>query len=497
MPRTRSFPAWVLLAVIAAAALLGPGAPDAGASWTHTHGDARNAGLADVVTAPAGLPSAKVTGIGTYAPGAGPVIAPDGTVYLGSIEGFLRAFTPTGQATWTRDTPRRRIVASPAVGADGSIYVVGTSMARDHRDGRDTVRYDATLYRFTSTAALPWLREFPTGSQGGPATTAPPTIWRLGETEVVMVPAIYRHLGSYNLHLLAFSTAGDVMFDQKVTAWTYAVTGSADWGEAFCRIWPLCINKLFGLEETEPVPDANQLPRDLEPPMPGVGLFQSGGALPTVVVADHHQNLVGYRFSPTEGFRETFRKHLTRDRLSMSPPVLLRDGHSMIRGNGTSQAWLLFGGPNAVNWTEVAVPLSGSTPTLTADGRIVTVDRAGGVTVVATTPARAVVNRLRLEAQSIAPAAASCTHVFVSTASAMVTLDAKAASRVVQFDWRGGGRSSPAIGPNGAVYALAGDALHVFPSPPPGRRPVAAAGSCLGQVVAPGRGGGGGGPVIR
>src|SRR5687768_3403707 len=64
--------------------------------WSHARGDAANTGLADVITAPASLPTRKVTGIGSYAPGAGPVVAADGTVYLGSIQGLLRAFTPAG-----------------------------------------------------------------------------------------------------------------------------------------------------------------------------------------------------------------------------------------------------------------------------------------------------------------------------------------------------------------------------------------------------------------
>ena len=32
--------------------------------WSHAHGDAGNTGFADVVTAPAGFPARKVTGLG-------------------------------------------------------------------------------------------------------------------------------------------------------------------------------------------------------------------------------------------------------------------------------------------------------------------------------------------------------------------------------------------------------------------------------------------------
>ncbi|MCA9457959.1 MAG: PQQ-like beta-propeller repeat protein [Nitrospira sp.] len=444
--------------------------PAAGGSWRHTHGDAANTGFANVVTAPGTLPSRKVSGLGSYAPGAGPVIASNGTVYLGNSQGQLRALTPAGDPKWMRDTPGRKIVASPVVGADGSIYVVGTSVARDHRDGRQFLRYFANLYRFDPGGAMLWVRPFPERSQGAGATSAAPNIWRSGDTEVIIVPVLYNQQGAYQLTLVAFSTNGGLLFEQKVTGWAPQVTGSGSWGDAFCAIYPLCFNQQFGLNPTVLAPNTNQLPAGVEPPMPSVGIYTgaSGGA-PLVVVADNYQNIVGYSFSPTQGFQEIFRKHLTKDWMRMSSPTLMRDGHSVVRGNGSKQAWVLFGGPNVVNWTEVSTALTGAIPTITADGRIVMVDRSRGLTVIGTYPSRTVLNHVPLEAESIAPAAASCSHVFVSTANALVTLDAKATTVVAKFDWRAGGLSSPAIGPSGGVYVLAGDSLHIFPPPPPSR----------------------------
>ena len=57
--------------------------------------------------------------LGTFAPGAGPVVAPDGTVYLGTMEGKIIALHADGSPFWSRDIhPEERIIASPAVGAD-------------------------------------------------------------------------------------------------------------------------------------------------------------------------------------------------------------------------------------------------------------------------------------------------------------------------------------------------------------------------------------------
>ena len=41
-------------------------------------------------------------------------------------------------------------------------------------------------------------------------------------------------------------------------------------------------------------------------------------------------------------------------------------------------------------------------------------------------------------------------------------------SEVLNFPWTGGGALSPAIGPDGRVYAMALNTLFIFPPPPPG-----------------------------
>jgi outer membrane protein assembly factor BamB len=84
--------------------------------WERAHADGANSGFAGVATAPAGRGSVSVPGLGTFAPGAGPVIAPDGTVYLGNEQGKLMSFKPDGTRGWSRDiAPGQSIVASPVI----------------------------------------------------------------------------------------------------------------------------------------------------------------------------------------------------------------------------------------------------------------------------------------------------------------------------------------------------------------------------------------------
>jgi hypothetical protein len=56
-------------------------------------------------------------------------------------------------------------------------------------------------------------------------------------------------------------------------------------------------------------------------------------------------------------------------------------------------------------------------------------------------------------------------QVFVSTADAFFTFDANTLGQVERFDWVGGGRNPPVIGPGGQVYAIASNILFVFPAP--------------------------------
>ncbi len=126
----RNFSVTRLIALCAAGAVALASTP--ASAWEFAHGNRDNSGFANVVTAPAGKGSLSVPGLGKFAPGAGPVVALDGTVYVGTIEGKLVALHADGSPFWSRDiTPGQSIVASPAISSDGSIYVIGVGIARE------------------------------------------------------------------------------------------------------------------------------------------------------------------------------------------------------------------------------------------------------------------------------------------------------------------------------------------------------------------------------
>ena len=100
-PAARYWPS--MIGALAVAFLLGATEqPALAQAWEHAHGDDANNSFLDVATAPAKEPAIIVKGLGTFAPGAGPVIGRDGMVYLGTLEGKLIALHADGSLSLDR-----------------------------------------------------------------------------------------------------------------------------------------------------------------------------------------------------------------------------------------------------------------------------------------------------------------------------------------------------------------------------------------------------------
>jgi hypothetical protein len=434
--------------------------------WETAHGPPDNTGFVDVITKPAQSAIKTIVDIGTIAPGAGPVVAPDGTVYLGNEQGKLMSFKPDGTPGWSRTIAAgQRIVASPAIGSDGTVYVIGVSVARDHRGGKSVDRVDSYLHVFNSTGGYLGQTVFP-DHEGGGGTTTSPNIWRFNGTELVIVPAVYRG-SSIKVRLLAFSTSGALVLDQLATTVQPRVVGYSDASSA-CYV-PVAAHFCALMEGVSfPATDGASGRNITVPAFPGVGIFTNPqGGTPFILLSDRMQDLVGFVLSGG-AFVETFRLH-DDDRYMRSAPAILPDMHSIIGVENFDQDTLLgtgtggvgFSGPNLNKLGPVGgLPLIFATPTRLADGRSVLIG-AGGQMIVLT--GMTVDKKIALHSKSFASASASRTHLFVSTEDAIQTFDPATMKELSRMMWSEGGRSQPAIGPTGYVYAVAGSTLYVFP----------------------------------
>jgi len=437
------------------------------ADWPTAHGTPDNAGLARVDTRAADTPSAVVD-VGQVAPGANPVIGPDGTLYIGNLAGELVALHPDGTPYWRRklNPEHGSIFASSAVGADGSIYVVSTMSYLDHRSGTPVSIHTAFLHKFLAGGAWAFSKTFPKATlypfTDGGASTAPPNIWRWNGTEAIMVPVVHKALGRSELRIIAFSTGGVVLGDKRVTVQVYDINGTTttflqgiiDSFVDCITNGPICLIPDFGGPPLPGgVPDAGW-------PQPGVAIWESGQGSPYVWVADSIRSTVAYKFDPTTGFVEIYRSTDATERLS-SPPVALENLIAVVGTDENALVCLKFERENSL-----VCPSGGpitAAPTRLFDGRLVAIGRDGTMSII---EGRSLVLQQRLNGGSIASAAVSCTHLFVSSNRELVTFDVTSMMPVARFPWTGGGRHAPIIGPSGQIYAMTKFGLFVFAPPP-------------------------------
>jgi outer membrane protein assembly factor BamB len=106
-----------------------------------------------------------------------PVIGPDGTVYVGNLDGELVAISPEGTERWRRTFfDNATIMSTPAVAADGSIFVVITNQSDSGPE--------STLNRVSSNGNLLWSRF---AVEQGRVTTSSPRVF--GGFVFLYVPA--------------------------------------------------------------------------------------------------------------------------------------------------------------------------------------------------------------------------------------------------------------------------------------------------------------------
>jgi len=460
------------------------------AAWQSARGDSANTSFERVDTAPA-QQATQTQPLGSIAPGANPVVGPNGDVYIGNLEGELRAFHGDGRPYWTRkiNDGYGGFFAAPVVGADGSIYAVSSVHVTDHRGGVTNHRSDSFLHKFSPGGGWDFVRPFPEQFTAVPTvvnsgtTTAPPNIWRWNGTEAIIVPVLYKTVVAKDLRLIAFSTAGIVLADALVTQGSSPETtgGSdifldrcVDLGGGIGNIpWALYCTVIQEVHDfldsfTDPGRPSPPAPLDgIGVPLPGVAIHPGFSVRPpSIMVTDGGHDKIVYDFSPETGFTEIHRtQHLLRQ--FTTPPVVLPGAFGTTL-TGTRDGYLTRTSysPHLRNYVQLSA-ISGlgdrtAAPTRLKDGRLVVITASGKMTVLNGVSA---VKQSQLGEGSIASAAASCGHFFVATTDHLGTFDAKTLALVASVPWTGGGLHAPVIGIYGEVYAIASNTLHVFPPP--------------------------------
>lgn len=443
-------------------------------SWNRPHADAPCDGLVPVQTQPAAQPS-HVIDIGAVPMGAGPVVAPDGTVYITSTDGTLRAVHANGTLRWSASVGRPFGITTPAVvDAYGSVYLVAYYGALDHRTNPPTYIDETILCRFTSDGTLVWKAAFPkfstvSGTRTGVYSAAPPNIWQSGTDEAIMVPATQYTIFGSVYSVIAFAPDdGAVLGHAQLSGPPPPVTGDSDFLGWLADL--LGANFVHGVASPPPM---YNLPANARTLQPGVAIFNNPqGGTPFIVGTDGSEDIVGLTFDVAGGFTERFRSHDDTWTVHAQPAVL-SDGHSVV---GTGDGRLGFSGPNGIALADIhGLDAILSRVCRTMDGTIIALGLQPyphGSTVSIIRDGE-LLTQTKLNPRAISAPAASSNHIFLNLASGLYTMDAQTLEFVAESPWAGdnggGGVSSPAIGPNGEVYAIANNRLYMWSAV---RRPI-------------------------
>jgi outer membrane protein assembly factor BamB len=169
-----------------------------------------------------------------------PVVTKDGQLYVCSADGTMRALDADGTEMWkaqvcTPDGMTGAVLASPSLGADGTIYIGGA--------------YDPSLYAFDPNGSIKWECSFARLFKGAaPFATA---IGGVPAASPVVGPdgTIYQTLaGDPNLYAVN-PDDGSIVWASRMTAYSEAITQYSGiindaWLTANCSAW-------FGIAPTD------------------------------------------------------------------------------------------------------------------------------------------------------------------------------------------------------------------------------------------------------
>ena len=420
-----TFRALILLAASALPACVPSDYP----AWRFAHGTGANTGIVLVTTAPAAAGSISVPNIGTFAPGAGPVIDSAGTVYIGNEQGHLMAFRENGPPVWNVTlSGGEPIVGSPVI-TSGALFVTAATPS------------SAALYKFDVNGQELFRSPFPIHRDLIATTT--PNVLQWWSGDVIVVPATYR-LRSASVHetrVIGFSAgSSQVLQDQLINIFTATTTGGDD--------------GIPGMYDNPP----------LKPPLPMAATYTDlTDGLTRMVVADGYQSVVVYkvvngsllesaRFTDTSEFRS----------FTSTPTVMYDRSSGRYRGFLVNRAsgfmWADDPLSPTAQYTEPNTHTASSV-TLTASANLAVWNNE----LIALKAGQT--DRIPIAGNSAASVAASLNYFYVSSVDAFTTFNIFNQQQVARFDWVGGGQHPPAIGPKGHVYAMASNILFIFPPP--------------------------------
>jgi outer membrane protein assembly factor BamB len=393
-----------------------------------------------------------------------PVIGPDGTLYIGTVDGRLVAIDPaSGRVKWRTEVAgtAELAVRTPAVADDGTIYCLCTSLmvVVDHRPGaaeRSERGQPSYLVAVDANGPVRWrlpIRTLPdlvgTGSAHGALNCAPRVLSGPGGVARVVFDTRHWIYGDPTglpvaMHVLAIvDEQGRFLLFDSYEKFILEIEvhggGGLDIGGA--RV---------------DSPPRRGLPANADPCRNTPVVFGSFPATePFTIVAPGTYGLYALRWSETQGALIAAPAFFA---LREPSPGAAAFPNGLLTGTDRNTATFIDSDtftaplPKPTSLYGAATVAGGLRQMyfLVRYGTLLAVDSDGTVW-----------KRQSLDGDSVAFPALSANHVHVSTTKGLHTFSLDLQNTAfVPLD--GGGYSSPAIGPDGTVYAAAGKKLFAF-----------------------------------
>jgi outer membrane protein assembly factor BamB len=378
-------------------------------------------------------------------------------VYFGTADGELVALnSEDGNERWRRsfatESKPASILATPAVSRDGHIYVVSSHRQADGG-------FSSTLHKADEFGRIRW--SYAIADNG--FTSGAPKILRWGDSTLIFIYVTVVVDGNPQGALLALRDKGKAvkLIDAKALGhcqWNSAELQArkADVFKASSALWDF--SSAFASEMKK---GGAQLPNVFVDPT--VAVF-TARKLPLIAIADNLCSIGAFEWD--EGLSVVWHEfHLFEKH---SSTVLLPNGMMVFgRQDGTVLAYDMETGIKL--WSHDAGQPVLATPAAAPESYIVLVakdhievldQQDGGLVYNEKSP-----RQFRLPGQTYASPVVTKNCVYVST-SAMLTFSYDLSTRSQDTNFRGNGVSSPALGNNGAVYAVAADGyVHKYLGP--------------------------------
>jgi outer membrane protein assembly factor BamB len=420
------------------------------AHWRQFQANAANQGFVPLSTGPVTSFKWK-TAVGPVSFGS-PVIGNDGTIYIGNLLAELVAVAPDGTIRWKRalDLRPSTIPGSPAVDANGNIYVVTTYQARvrDHRSGETVYSREARskLHSVSPDGTLRWTFPFPASgipNVTGGYTLSSPKISG-GPNPFIFVPCMFTRVTS-RTEILVIDLAGNLVHRTQVSDYPPPpLTSGGDIFDILDSVWDFLNGAEFN-PRGEP-----NLSEQFGRPAPTLAVADFGNLAtqPIVIIDDNYKKLAAFRWS-NQRLAPLWEKPSSQPRFNATPAVFLSSQVASGQQDGTLALFDAATGQELWKpWYKAPNPLPSPPASFVSQMYLLSWLHLSALDANAK-----LIKKESLGMMALGAPALSADRVFINGGDGYYTfsLDLKTVTKNGDFL---GGVSSPAIGDDGSVYVM-------------------------------------------